>query len=87
MRRRYSPRVTLGVQDSVTKRDFSRHLDWPPALDSADFAVFEVRGAVLALFPVDKPAADARTDPETRRAGIRASVIMNVENNRPTSTL
>jgi hypothetical protein len=51
----------------------------PLAFDSNDFAVFEMRGAVLALFPVDKLAADARTQPNLSRGGIRSSVIINAD--------
>ncbi len=71
--------VTLGVQDFAAERDFYRKLGWPLAFDSDDFAVFELRGAVLALFPVDKLAADARTQPNLSRGGIRSSVIINVD--------
>lgn len=71
--------VTLGVQDFAAERDFYRKLGWPLAFDSDDFAVFELRGAVLALFPVDKLAADPRTQPNLSRGGIRSSVIINVD--------
>ncbi|MGH9082053.1 MAG: VOC family protein [Acidimicrobiales bacterium] len=71
--------VTLGVRDFEAERDFYRNLEWPLAFDSDDFAVFELRGAVLALFPVDKLAADARTKPNLSRSGIRSSVIINVD--------
>ncbi|HWD56331.1 MAG TPA: VOC family protein [Acidimicrobiales bacterium] len=72
--------VTLGVQDFANERDFYRNLGWPLAFDSDDFAVFELQGAVLALFPVDKLAVDARTEPNLSRiGGIRSSVIINVE--------
>ena len=71
--------LTLGVQDFEAERDFYRNLGWPLAFDSDDFAVFELRGAVLALFPVDKLAVDARTEPNLSRVGIRASVIINVD--------
>jgi hypothetical protein len=71
--------VTLGVQDFASERDFYRNLGWPLAFDSDDFAVFELQGAVLALFPVDKLAVDARTEPNLSRIGIRSSVIINVD--------
>lgn len=71
--------VTLGVEDFAAERDFYRNLGWPLAFDSEDFAVFELRGAVLALFPLDKLAIDARTQPQVRRDGIRSSVIINVD--------
>jgi uncharacterized protein len=70
---------TLGVRDFDTQRDFYRRLGWPLAFDSEDFAVFELRGAVLALFPVEKLAADSNATPEVGRGGIRFSVIINVD--------
>jgi uncharacterized protein len=45
---------TLGVRDFDKQRNFYRRLGWPLVFDSDDFAVFELRGAVLALFPVEK---------------------------------
>jgi uncharacterized protein len=71
--------ITLGVQSFDAQRDFYRRLGWPQAFDSDDFAVFELRGALLALFPVDKLAIDARAQPEPRRDGIRFSVIISVD--------
>jgi predicted lactoylglutathione lyase len=72
--------ITLGVRDFAAQRDFYRRLRWPQAFDSDDFAVFELRGALLALFPVDKLAADSRTSPgNDERDGIRFSIIINVE--------
>ena len=72
--------VTLGVQNFDAQRDFYRRLGWPQAFDSDDFAVFELRGALLALFPVDKLAADSHAEPEPGRGGIRFSIIISVEN-------
>lgn len=71
--------VTLGVQNFDAQRDFYRRLGWPQAFDSDDFAVFELRGALLALFPVDKLAADSHAQPELGRGGIRSSIIISVE--------
>ena len=71
--------ITLGVQNFDAQRDFYRRLGWPQAFDSDDFAVFELRGALLALFPVDKLAADSHAQPELGRGGIRFSIIINVE--------
>jgi uncharacterized glyoxalase superfamily protein PhnB len=48
-------------------------------LDSDDFVVFGLRGALLALFPVDKLAADSRAQPEVARGGIRFSIIVSVD--------
>ena len=71
--------ITLGVKDFNAQRDFYRRLGWPQAFDSDDFAVFELRGAVLALFPVDKLATDARAQPELGRGGIRFNIIITVD--------
>jgi uncharacterized protein len=71
--------ITLGVRDFAAQRDFYRRLGWPQAFDSDDFAVFELRGALLALFPIDKLAADGRTKPSDERDGIRFSIIIIVE--------
>jgi|SRR5215471_581682 len=70
---------TLGVRDFHAQTDFYRRLGWPLVLDTGDFAVFELRGALLALFPTDQLAADARTSPDLSRDGIRFSVIISVE--------
>src|SRR5215475_8683728 len=71
--------VTLGVQNFDAQRHFYRQLGRPQAFDSGDFAVFELRGALLALFPIDKLASDAHAQPEPGRGGIRFSVIINVD--------
>jgi uncharacterized protein len=71
--------VTLGVRDFDAQRNFYRRLGWPQAFDSDDFAVFELRGAVLALFPVDKLAADSRAQPELGGGGIRFNIIITVD--------
>lgn len=71
--------ITLGVTDFDAERQFYRRLGWPQAFDSDDFAVFELRGTLLALFPVDKLAVDGRVPPEVGTGGIRFSVIINVD--------
>jgi catechol 2,3-dioxygenase-like lactoylglutathione lyase family enzyme len=70
---------TLGVSDFEAERDFYRRLGWPVAYDSDDFVVFELRGALLALFPVDKLGADSQAPPERGRGGIRFSIIISVD--------
>jgi predicted lactoylglutathione lyase len=71
--------ITLGVIDFDAERQFYRRLDWPQVFDSEDFAVFELRGTLLALFPLDKLAADSRAQPDTGDGGIRCSVIIGVD--------
>jgi uncharacterized protein len=71
--------VTLGVSDIAGERDFYRRLGWPLVLDTDDFVVFELRGALLALFGVDDLGRDAQAEPERGRGGIRSSIIITVE--------
>jgi uncharacterized protein len=70
---------TLGVRDFGAQRDFYRRLGWPQVLDADDFAVFELRGALLALFPVDKLAVDARAEPPAGSSGIRFAIIISAD--------
>jgi uncharacterized protein len=71
--------VTLGVVDFGRERDFYRRLGWPLVLDTETFVVFELRGALLALFGVDELARDAHATPEPGRGGIRSSIIITVD--------
>jgi hypothetical protein len=71
--------ITLGVQDLQRERDFYQALGWPIAFDSDDFVAFELRGALLTLFPLEKLAADSRARPEVGQGGIRFSVIITVD--------
>jgi uncharacterized protein len=71
--------TTFGVQDLMRERDFYGELGWPVVFETDDFVVFELGGALLALFPLDKLAADSRADAEPRHGGIRSSIIMTVE--------
>jgi predicted lactoylglutathione lyase len=68
--------ITLGVQDLARQRAFYEGLGWPLAFDSEDFVVFELRGALLALFPIDELARDAQAPAGTLGGGIRSSVII-----------
>jgi predicted lactoylglutathione lyase len=70
--------TTLGVDDVVRERAFYGALGWPVVFEADDFVVFELGGALLALFPVDKLAADSRARPEPRHGGIRSSIIISV---------
>jgi catechol 2,3-dioxygenase-like lactoylglutathione lyase family enzyme len=65
--------LTLGVRDIEAERDFYRRLGWSTILDTDDFVVFELRGSLLALFPVDKLAADSGAAPEVGHGGIRSA--------------
>ncbi|HEY7105072.1 MAG TPA: VOC family protein [Acidimicrobiia bacterium] len=71
--------ITLGTRDIDRERAFYRQLGWPMVFDSDDFVAFELRGAVLTLFPLDKLAADSRALPERERGGIRFAIIINAD--------
>lgn len=71
--------ITLGVHDIVQEREFYKRLGWPVVLDTDDFVVFELRGAVLALFPRDQLARDANAEPAPASSGISWSVIIIVD--------
>lgn len=71
--------ITLGVQDIARERQFYQRLGWPVVLDTDRFVVFELRGAVLALFPRDLLARDAQAQPAPPNVGIARSVIIIVD--------
>lgn len=71
--------IALGVRDFAGEREFYRRLGWPHAFDSDSFTVFELRGALLALFGIDQLGGDARAAPEPGHGGIRSSVIITVD--------
>jgi uncharacterized protein len=71
--------ITLGVSDVAGERDFYRRLEWPLVLDADDFVVFELRGALLALFGLDDLGRDAHATPERGSGGIRTSIIITVD--------
>src|SRR5919199_246790 len=70
---------TLGARDLLALRTFYRRLGWPQVADDPDFAAFELSGAVLALFPVEKLAADGHERPERGQGGIRFTIGIMVE--------
>jgi predicted lactoylglutathione lyase len=71
--------VTLGVLDIEAQRDFYRSLGWHEIFDLDGFVVFELRGVLLGLFPIEKLAQDANASPEPHQGGIRCSVGINVD--------
>jgi predicted lactoylglutathione lyase len=71
--------TTFGVQDMAREQAFYSELGWPIVFRADDFIVFEVGAALLALFPLDKLAADSGAEAEPRHGGIRSSIIVNVE--------
>jgi predicted lactoylglutathione lyase len=71
--------ITLGARDFATLRDFYRRLGWPQVLDSDDFAAFELRGIVLAIFPLTQLARDGRCEPDAGTGGIRFTIGISVD--------
>lgn len=70
---------TLGARNFTTLRDFYQKFGWPQVVDMEDYAAFELGGAVLAVFPIDKLAADGRAPVEPVQGGIRFTIAINVE--------
>jgi len=71
--------ITLGARDLPRLRDFYRNLGWPQIIDEPDFAAFELRGVVLALFPVAQLARDGNTEPAPNTDGIGFSIGIMVD--------
>jgi predicted lactoylglutathione lyase len=71
--------ITLGARDLPALRNFYRALGWPQITDDGDFAAFELRGIVLALFPLEKLAGDGNTDPDPGTGGIRFTIGVMVD--------
>lgn len=71
--------VTLGVQDFSRESDFYQRLGWPVVFESEGFTVFQLRGAVLALFQLDQLAWDAHAQAAPASTGIRSAVIITVD--------
>jgi uncharacterized protein len=71
--------ITLGARDFSSLRDFYRNLGWPQIIDDGQFAAFELRGIVLALFPITQLARDGNTEPEPGTGGIRFTIGVMVD--------
>lgn len=67
--------VTLGVRDLAMMRDFYLALGWRVVVEADDFCGFELRGAVLALFPREKLAADGNAEPARPQEGMRGFTL------------
>ena len=72
--------VTLGARDLGRLRSFYSALGWEVAIEAEDFCAFQLRGALLALFPWDKLAADGRAVAAAPAQGMRGfSLGINVD--------
>jgi predicted lactoylglutathione lyase len=56
-------------------RDFYSALGWRIAAEAEDFCGFELRGAVLALFPWEKLAADGNAEPASPQTVMRGFTL------------
>jgi predicted lactoylglutathione lyase len=71
--------ITLGARDFGALRQFYRRLGWPQVMDEENFAAFELRGIVLALFPFAELARDGNAEPEPSAGGIRFTIGVQVD--------
>ena len=71
--------ITLGARDLPTLRNFYRALGWPQIADDGEFVAFELRGIVLALFPLAQLARDGNTQPDPGTGGIRCTIGVVVD--------
>lgn len=71
--------ITLGARNFPRLRDFYRKLGWPQVIDDNEFAAFELRGVVLALFPIAQLAHDGNTEPDPGSGGIRFTIGIMVD--------
>ena len=72
--------VTLGARDLARLRNFYAALGWEVTIEAEDFCAFQLRGALLALFPWDKLAADGQAEAAAPAQGMRGfSLGINVD--------
>ena len=72
--------VTLGARDLARLRSFYSALGWEVAIEAEDFCAFQLRGALLALFPREKLAADGQAQAAASVRGMRGFTLgINVD--------
>lgn len=71
--------ITLGARDFPALREFYRGIGWPQVIDDETFAAFEVRGVVLAVFPLAELARDGNTEPDPGSTGISFTIGIMVD--------
>ncbi len=72
--------VTLGARDLARLRSFYSALGWEVAIEAEDFCAFQLRGALLALFPWEKLAADGQAQAAAPAPGMRGFTLgINVD--------
>lgn len=67
--------ITLGARDFAAQRDFYKGLGWEMVVDLSDFAAFQLRGALLTLYPLDLLAKDAQAEEAAPLAGLRGFTL------------
>jgi uncharacterized glyoxalase superfamily protein PhnB len=74
--------VTFGVRDLPTVRSFYEALGWESRSDDAQFARFEIGGAVLALYSLDALAEETNMPPPAsteRFARFTCAIVVHSE--------
>ena len=72
--------ITLGTRDLPRQRSFYAALGWEVAIEAEHFCAFELRGALVALFPWNKLAGDAQAAAAPPTPGMRGfSLGINVD--------
>lgn len=72
--------ITLGVADLKRATAFYRSLGWTPTPYSTEEITFiQTAGSMLALFPTDELAADARLDPPAATGFRGVTLAINVD--------
>src|ERR1700742_2989959 len=72
--------VTLGARDLARLRNFYTALGWEVTIEAEDFCAFQLQGALLALFPREKLAADGQAPAAALARGMRGfSLGINVD--------
>jgi predicted lactoylglutathione lyase len=70
---------TLGVHDFTAERDFYRAMGWPQVADDDGYAAFELRGALLCLFPAENLASDGKTEVAPASRGVPFTIGIMVD--------
>ncbi len=72
--------VTLGVADLTRATAFYRALGWEPTpYSSQEITFIATSGSMLALFPTDELAADARLEPSDQTGFRGVTLAINVD--------
>jgi catechol 2,3-dioxygenase-like lactoylglutathione lyase family enzyme len=71
--------ITLGARDFQALRAFYSALGLPLVVEEEDFAAFDLRGVVLAVFPIEKLARDGNAEPDLVGRGIRSTIGIMVD--------